>query len=119
MANEKLRCLYAESISGKRVTLKVASVRNAPTPLYCNGTASQAWDILFEQKGKDGATLYIQIPHPNKDGKSTALLRQYMMATGSEPSDASVGKEVILYTVPSKKSVTGEAIRIAIPERHA
>ena len=116
---EELRCMYAEMLGGKRVTLEIASVRDAPDPLYCQGTSTGAWDVIFKQKDKGGKTLYLQVPEPNKHGKSTALLRQYVMICGGTPSEKDVGTKITLYPIASKKSVTGEAIRIAIPEQHA
>ena len=106
-------------LGGKRVTLEIASVRDAPEPLYCQGTSTGAWDIIVKQKDKGGKTLYLQVPEPNKHGKSTALLRQYVMICGGTPSEKDVGTKITLYPIASKKSVTGEAIRIAIPEQHA
>lgn len=114
-----LRCMYAEMLNHKKVTLKVASVRDAPELLYCSGQSTGAWDVIFTQKDKEGRTLYVQIPMQNKHGKSTAILRQYIMVMGAEPSEKDVGKDITLYTIDSKKSVTGQAIRIAIPEQAA
>lgn len=119
MSKEKMRCLYAENLRNKRVKLKIGGVRNAPKPLYCNGQTTGAWDVIFDQKNKDGETMYLQIPRPDDDGKSTVILRQFTMATGTSPSDESIGQEITLYPVQSKKSATGQAIRIAVPEQMA
>ncbi len=115
----KLRCIYAEMLKGKRITLDIESVREAPEKLYCSGQSTGAWDVIFTQHDKDGNNLYVQIPQPNIHGKRTSLLRQFVMATGGDPSEESAGKKITLYPVESKKSVTGQAIRIAIPEHHA
>jgi hypothetical protein len=111
-----LRCLYAEMLRNKRVTMTVASVRTAPTLLYCNGKESSAWDVIFTEKDKAGATLYIQIPKPNSEGKSTSLLRQYIMVTGGEPDESHAGAKLTLHPVKSRKATTGQALRIALPD---
>jgi len=117
--SEKLRCMYAEDLKSKRVKMTVERVRKAPKQLYCNGQSTGAWDVIFKQKDKEGSTMYIQLPRPDSDGKRTAILRQFVMATGGDPSDESIGKDLTLYPIESKKSVTGQAMRIAIPEHMA
>lgn len=116
-----LRCLYAEMLKNNRVTLTVAAVRNAPERLFCPGKrdSSGAWDIGFAEKDKEGHTLYMQIPSPGADGKACGLLRTWRAATGGDPSAESIGQKVTLLPVESKRSATGQAIRIAIPERNA
>jgi hypothetical protein len=116
-----LRCLYAEDLKGKRVTVTIGGVRETPkgARLFCQSGESEAWDIAFSTKDATGRTPYIQIPKPNDYGKATGLLRTYKAAAGGEPEESHIGKEITLIPVNSKKSATGEAIRIAIPERHA
>jgi len=116
-----LRCLYAEDLRGARWPLVIGGVRETPkgARLFCHNEESEAWDIAFGQPDKEGRTPYIQIPTRNKYGKSTTLLRQYVMATGSEPCAEHVGNKIVLYPVESKKSTTGKAIRIAVPESAA
>jgi hypothetical protein len=118
---DNLRCLYAEDLKGKRVTLTIGGVRETPkgARLFCQTGESEAWDIAFTQNDKDGRTLYIQMPKPNGFGKKTGLLRLYNLACGDDPVVAHAGKSIVLYPVASKKSTTGQAIRIAIPEHAA
>ena len=108
----RLRCLYAEMLGGKALTLTIKTVRDAPKALYCNGNNTQAWDVICEQKDKDGNNLYIQLPHMDDDGKQTTILRQFIKATGGLPSETSAGKQLTLYSVSSKKAAAGEALRI-------
>jgi hypothetical protein len=118
---DNLRCLYAEDLKGKRYTMKIGGIRDTPkgAKLFCHNEESDAWDIAFALRDKDGKTPYIQIPQPNSYGKRTTLLRQFVMATGCEPGDEAVGRDITLYPVESKKSTTGKAIRIAVPEHAA
>lgn len=115
---ENLRCLYAEDLRGKRVTLTIAGVRDTPkgARLFCQSGESEAWDVAFRESGKDGRTPYIQLPKPNNYGKSCGLLRGFKVATGGEPTEEQVGKKVTLYPIKSTKSATGQAIRVAVPE---
>ena len=113
---DNLRCLYAEDLKGKRLTVTISAVRDTPegARLFCHNESSEAWDVAFAQKDKEGRTTYIQIPKPNKEfGKRTGLLRLYVMVCGGDPSDEHAGKKIVLYPIASKKSATGEAIRVA------
>jgi hypothetical protein len=116
-----LRCLYAEDLGTKRVRVTIGGVRDTPkgARLFCHNEESEAWDVAFTERDKDGKTPYIQIPAPNQWGKRSGLLRQYVMATGGDPSNGHAGKAIMLYPVESKKSTTGKAIRIAVPEHMA
>ena len=118
---KNLRCLYAEDLHNKRVTLTIAAVRDTPAGarMFCHGDESKSWDVAFAERGKDGATPYLQMPCPNQYGKRSGLLRGYTAATGSDPAPAHVGTKVTLYPVKSTKSATGQAIRIAVPEQMA
>lgn len=118
---ENLRCLYAEDLKNKQVTMTIAAVRDTPKGgrLFCHNEESKAWDVAFTGKDKEGKTLYIQIPCPNAFGKKTTLLRQYVMACGGDPQDGHTTQKITLYPVATKKSTTGQAIRIAIPEAMA
>ena len=118
---DKLRCLYAEDLKGKRITMPIGGVRDTPkgARLFCHNAESEAWDVAFAVVDKDGKTPYIQVPKGNEFGKRTTLLRQYVMACGGDPDPAQAGTELTLYPIDSKKSTTGKAIRIAIPEHVA
>jgi hypothetical protein len=112
---ENLRCLYAEDLKGKRITLKIGGVRDTPkgARMFSQAGESEAWDVAFDMKDSNGKTPYIQIPKANKFGKASGLLRTYRAAAGGDPSEDQIGKPVVLFPVPSKKSQTGEAIRVA------
>jgi hypothetical protein len=113
-----LRCLYAEDLKGKRITMTIGGVRETPqgARLFCHNEESKAWDVAFAMRDKDGRTPYIQIPCPNAFGKRTSLLRLYVAAVGGDPDNAQAGKAITLYPIRSAKSVSGEAIRIAKAE---
>lgn len=114
-----LRCLYAEDLPpGRKYPMTIAGIRDTPPKarLFCRGDESKAWDVAFTPPGKDGRTLYIQVPSPNEFGKRAMILRTYVMACGGEPDQSHVGKTLYLHSVPSKKSDTGRALRIASPE---
>jgi hypothetical protein len=115
---DNLRCLYAEDLKRQRLTLTISAVRDTPkgARLFCHNEESEAWDVAFAAKGKDGKTPYIQIPKPNAYGKATGLLRTYKMAMGGEPCGEHAGHKLVLYPVKSLKSQTGQAIRIAVQE---
>jgi hypothetical protein len=49
----------------------------------------------------------------------STIKRQLGMATGTEDPDAMVGKKITMYPVTSTKSISGFAIRIAVPEHAA
>lgn len=110
-----LRCLYAEDIKDVKTKLRIAGIRDTPkgARLFCQSGESEAYDVAFAHKDKSGKTLYIQIPKANQFGKRAGILRQYVMVTGGEPCEGHIGKEIVLYTKESAKSMTGRAIRIA------
>jgi hypothetical protein len=110
-----LRCLYAEDIKDVKMRFKIAGIRDTPkgARLFCQSGETEAFDVAFDRKDKQGKTLYIQLPKTNAFGKRAGILRQYVMVCGNEPSAEHIGKEVVLYTKESAKSVTGKAIRIA------
>ena len=110
-----LRCLYAEDIKDVKMKFKIAGIRDTPkgARLFCQSGESEAYDVAFDRKDKQGKTLYIQLPKTNAFGKRAGILRQYVMVCGNEPDQSHVGKEIVLYTKDSAKSMTGKAIRIA------
>ena len=118
---KNIRCLYAEDLKNKRVTLTIKTIRDTPegARLFCRNETSCAWDIQFQETDKDGRSMYIQIPTGNTFGKRTTLLRQYVMACGGDPSQEHCGRKITLYPIASKKSATSQAIRIAVPEAMA
>jgi len=111
----KLRCLYAEDLKGRKITLTIGGVRETPkgARLFCQTGESEAWDVAFDTPDRNGMTPYIQIPKPNAYGKASGILRTYRAAAGGDPSESQVGTKIVLVAVASKKATTGEAIRIA------
>jgi len=97
-----LEYLYAEQLNGKRVTLTIKSVSGG-AEFFCPTSKKKnvGFDIAFEDTPKKlGVT-------------SVTVRRQLRAATGTENPEEMTGKKITLYTEPSKKSVSGEAIRIA------
>lgn len=98
--------LYAEQLKGKRVTLTIKSVEQKEI-IGDGGRKSLGFSIAFNETKKKlivaGATVRRQIA---------------MACQGENPDDYS-GKQVVLYSVPSSRSVSGLAIRIALPEHAA
>ena len=101
-----LKYLYAEQLKNNSVKMTIKSV-DAQEIVGDGGRRSMGHVLGFEKTTKllvvSGAT----------------IKRQLAMATGTEDPDAMVGKTIVLYPVKSKKSVSGQAIRIKIPEQHA
>ena len=101
-----LRYLYAEQLKGKRVALTVKHI-DPETIVGEGGRKTLGHVLAFDETDKllvvSGAT----------------IKRQLFMATGTDDPDAMVGKKITLYPVASAKSVTGFAIRIAVPEHAA
>ncbi len=101
-----LRYLYAEQLKGKRVKLTIKSI--IPEEIVGDGGRKTQGHVLsFEETPKmfvvTGAT----------------VKRQLGMATGTDDPDAMAGKQITLYPVKSAKSISGQAIRVAVPEFHA
>ena len=118
---KNLKCLYAEDLKNKHVSMIIGAVRDTPegARLFCRNMESEAWDIAFAATTADGKTPYIQIPKPNAYGKASGLLRTYKAATGGDPCEKHVGQKITLIPVKSTKSATGRAIRVAILEHAA
>ena len=101
-----LRYLYAEQLDNKRHTVTIAEVKpEEVTDL--NGRKTMGFALGFEETKKllvvTGAT----------------IRRQLRMACGTEDPAEMVGMKIILYPTPSKKAVTGQAIRIAEADKTA
>jgi hypothetical protein len=109
MADEKksifdgAKYLYAEQLKGARVTVTIKAV--TPEDIIMDGgKKSQGFCLSFVETVKK---LIIS---------GMTIRRQLAMATGTETPDEMVGKKIILYPVKQQKSVSGLAIRIAVPE---
>ena len=96
-------CLYAEQLKGKRVTLTIKLVEQREV-VGDNGRKEMGQAISFNETKKKFITT----------GKT--VLRQLALATSTDNPDDMVGKQIVLYPVPSIKSISGQAIRIALPE---
>jgi len=98
--------LYAEQLKGKRVTLTIAGVEQKEI-IGDGGRKSEGYAVLFKETKKKlivaGAT----------------VRRQLALACQSENPDEYAGKQVVLYPVKSTRSISGQAIRIALPEHAA
>ena len=96
--------IYAEQLHGKRVTMTNKAIKFGAS-FWCEGVESKGFNIMFNETpkmlGVTGAT----------------VRRQLYMACGTENPDEMAGKKITLYPVASKRSATGQAIRIAIPEQ--
>ena len=101
-----LRYLYAEQLKGKKVTLTIKAVEEEAI-VGDGGRRSTGHVISFAETDK----LFVV-------GGAT-VKRQIVMACGTDDPAGMVGKKITLYPVESKKSVSGQAIRVAVPEFHA
>jgi hypothetical protein len=98
-----LKYLYAEQLHGKRYPLTIKSV--SPEEITGDGGRKSMGHVLsFDETDKmlvvSGAT----------------IKRQLAMATGTEEPAKMAGQKITLYAVKSTRSISGQAIRIAIPE---
>lgn len=98
--------LYAEQLKGKRVTLTIKGAQQQEI-IGDGGRKSTGYTVSFVETKKklvvSGAT----------------VRRQLAMACQTEDPDEFAGKKITLYPVPSSRSVSGQAIRIALPEHAA
>lgn len=98
--------LYAEQLKGRRVTLTIKEVV-AQEIIGDGGRKSMGFAVGFAETPKklvvSGAT----------------VRRQIALACGTDDPGEMVGKQVTLYPVPSSRSVSGQAIRVAVPEHAA
>ena len=98
--------LYAEQLKGKRVSLTISGVEQKEI-IGDGGRKSIGFVVLFKETKKKlvvtGAT----------------VRRQLAMACQSENPDDYAGKQIVLYPVTSTRSISGQAIRIALPEHAA
>ena len=101
-----MKYLYAEQLKGKRVELTIKAVKPEKV-IGDGGRESKGFAMSFNETDKvlivTGAT----------------VRRQLAMACGTEEPDAMVGKRITIYPVASTRSVSGQAIRVAIPEHLA
>lgn len=93
--------IYAEMLKGKRVVLTIASVSGGAEFCDPQGRKSKGFDVTFKET-------------PKKLGVcGVTVRRQIAAACGTDDPAGMVGKRITLYPVESKKSATGQAIRVA------
>jgi hypothetical protein len=96
-----IKYLYAENLKGKRVTLTIKKVVG-DIDFFSQAGKNKGFDIHFNETDKVlGVT-------------GVTVRRQLGVATGTDQFSQMVGKKITLYPVKSKKSATGEAIRIEV-----
>ena len=93
--------IYAENLKGRRVPLTIKHVILGVDFFDPNGRKSTGFDLVFEETTKKFGIVGVTVR------------RQLAMATGTENPEEMKGKKIMLYPVESKKSATGQAIRIA------
>jgi hypothetical protein len=98
--------LYAEQLKGKRVTLTIKGI-TAESIIGDGGRKSNGFALAFGETDKQ---LVIS---------GMTIRRQLAMACETDDPDAMIGKKIVLYPIASTKSISGQAIRIAVPEAHA
>jgi hypothetical protein len=94
--------IYAEMLKGKRVKLTIKSVTGG-AKFFCPQSNKNdiGFDVVFNETDKKlGVT-------------SVTVRRQLYVATGTENPEKMAGKQIILYPVESKRSASGQAIRVA------
>ena len=93
--------VYAENLKGKKVKLTIKSVSGGVEFIDPSGRKAIGFDVSFTETDKVlGIT-------------GVTVRRQLASVTGTDTPSEMVGKQIVLYTVDSKKSTTGKAIRIA------
>ncbi len=100
------RYLYAEQLKGKRVNLTIKAVASEKI-VGDGGRKSDGFALSFVETDK---LLVIS---------GMTIRRQLAMACDTDDPDAMAGKKIVLYPVNSAKSISGQAIRIAVPEHAA
>jgi len=92
--------LYAEQLHNKQVPLTIANVVGGAEFVSADGRRAIGFDVSFKETEKKlGIT-------------GVTVRRQLTVATGTDDPDGMIGKRIILYSVESKKSAAGCAIRI-------
>ena len=98
-----LKYLYAEQLQGKAVKL-VIKAADPEKIIGDGGRSTDGWVLSFDKTDKklvvSGAT----------------IRRQLAAACGTEDPSKMIGKEITLYPVKSVRSISGQAIRVKVPE---
>ena len=98
-----LRYLYAEQLKNKRVELTIKEV-HPEVVVGDGGRKSDGHVLSFNETPK---MLVVT---------GSTIKRQLAMACQTEDTEQMAGKKITLYPDKSAKSVSGQAIRIAVPE---
>jgi len=101
-----LKYLYAEQLQGKRVDLTIKKMVGSIDFVSPAGK-QKGFDVHFEETDKVFGIA------------GSTVRRQLFCATGTENPAEMAGKKITLYPIQSKRSATGQAIRIAVPEQLA
>ena len=103
---DTLKYIYGENLLGpdkqpRRYPVTIAEVITDEF-IDQRGAKSPGFSLVFkETKRMLGVT-------------GVTVTRQLVMATGTESAKEMIGKKITLYPVPSKKSVSGWAVRIDV-----
>lgn len=98
--------LYAEQLKGKRVTLTIKGVEEREIT-GDGGRKNSGFVLGFVETTKKLAVT------------GATVRRQLAIACATENPDEFAGKKITLYPVKSTRSISGQAIRVAIPEHAA
>ena len=98
--------LYAEQLKGKRVTVTIKSTEQREI-IGDGGRKTMGYVLCFTETPKKLAVT------------GATVRRQLAIACGTDDPDGFAGKKIVLYPVQSTRSVSGQAIRVAIPEHAA
>jgi len=105
---DTLRYLYGENLLGpdKQPRKHTVTIKDVISDEFVDqrGGKSNGFSLVFEEtKRMLGVT-------------GVTVTRQLVMATGTESAKDMIGKKIVLYPVPSKKSVSGWAVRIDVKQ---
>ena len=107
---QNLKYIYGENLLDKatgqpgRVTLTIKDIVDDTFMDGRTGSATKGFSVKFEKTDKMlGVT-------------GSTVTRQLYLAIGSDDVKDAIGKKIVIYTVPSKKSATGWAVRVARAE---
>lgn len=100
-----LEYLYAENIGGDGMTVQIVSISDGAKFVGMDGRTTSGFAVTLDKMDTD-----------KKLGMTgTTVKRQIALATGTTDTDKMVGKWIHLFTIDSRKSVTGRAIRLRAP----
>ena len=94
--------LYAEQLHGKRYSVTISGVEQREI-VGDGGRKSMGFVLSFNETPKKLVVT------------GSTVRRQLAMACGTDDPDQFAGKKVVLYPVASTRSVSGQAIRVAVP----